>query len=179
MKLRHVLLPLLLITGVPALMYSQFTLDSVESKIARDYPITHLPVDTLKTALAGADSSSFLLFDVREKAEFDTSHIAGAIQVDPDLSAEDFIRHYGKRISTKHLVFYCSVGKRSSILAERVEAEALKLGAADVENLRGGIFRWYNDGYPVVDAQGETNAVHPYDDFWGQLLQKRTVHDKR
>jgi hypothetical protein len=40
-------------------------------------------------------------------------------------------------------------------------------------NLRGGIFRWYNEGKPVVDASGMTDDIHKFDPIWGMMVERR------
>ena len=111
-----------------------------------------------------------LLLDVREPAEFAVSHLAGAIQVNPDASLAEVRNLIGPERRGEPVLFYCSVGFRSSRLAKRVQARLLADGAPEVASLRGGIFAWANQGRPLVDAQGATQAVHPYDDCRAPLL---------
>ena len=49
-------------------------------------------------------------------------------------------------------------------------ARLREAGFAHVENLRGSIFEWANEGRPVVRDGREVEAVHPYDAVWGRLL---------
>lgn len=71
------------------------------------------------------------------------------------------------------MVFYCSVGYRSSTMVERISAAAHHSGARSVLNLRGGIFRWYSEARDVYDIDGEiTDDVHPYSDLWGRLISR-------
>ena len=165
---------LIVFLAIPAFIFSQFTLENVEKEIEKEYPITHVNINNLKEKLSSSDSSEYLLFDIREKEEYDKSHIHSAIWIDPDMSGNDFIDQYGAKIKRKHLVFYCSVGKRSSIFVERVLKKALTANRETIANLRGGIFRWYNNGFPVVNANGETDDIHPYNVYWGQLIERRT-----
>jgi hypothetical protein len=47
------------------------------------------------------------------------------------------------------------------------------MGYKEVYNLYGGIFKWINSGFPVVDAhQNETLNIHPYNERWGKWLNK-------
>lgn len=111
-----------------------------------------------------------VLFDVRTPAEYAVSHLPGAINVAPGMSAVTFLEQYGGAVGGKTAVFYCSVGVRSSKLAERV-AQGLKArGATAVDDLAGGIFAWHGEGRTLVDARGPTDFVHPYDSEWGRLL---------
>ena len=73
------------------------------------------------------------------------------------------------------MVIYCSVGVRSSRLAEHVVDAVREAGARDVYNLAGGIFAWHNRGYQLVDGSGPTAFVHPYDETWGRLVARRQL----
>jgi rhodanese-related sulfurtransferase len=155
--------------------FGQASLSMVEKIIESQYAIPHLSVRQLAALLHSKDSADIILFDVREPPEYAVSHIHGAVSVVPSMSQAEFTRLYGSSIRKKRVVLYCSVGKRSSDLATKIQAAAASCGAVSVENLRGGIFRWYNDGYAVENANGVTNTVHPYDSFWGLLVKQRTT----
>jgi rhodanese-related sulfurtransferase len=112
-----------------------------------------------------------VIFDVREVGEFDTSHLKGAIRVDPDVDPDAFLKQYGELLKDRTAVFYCSVGYRSSLLVERlVDATG---DSTNLVNLRGGIFKWYNEGLAVYDSAGATDEIHPFSVAWGRLLEKR------
>jgi len=177
MKIFLLFLAIAIILLVPTLLYSQFTLKNVEKKIAKDHPVGEITVDELHDKLQSADSSSYKVFDVREKDEFAVSRIPGARHVDPSISTEEFMKTHGAELKGKHLVFYCSVGKRSAMLTERLEEATKQAGAESASNLRGSIFRWFNTGYPVYSDSGEVTNVHPYDSKWGRLLEKRISAD--
>ena len=110
------------------------------------------------------DNPNLILLDTRPLPEYRVSHIDGAVQIDPDSQARklDALELEGKII-----VVYCSVGRRSSNFAQRLETELSQAGAQTVMNLEGGIFGWHNDGRALVNAQGVTDMVHPYNAFWG------------
>lgn len=147
------------------------TLAAFETSLAEDYPdLRHLSPEQLSL---DSDQPKILL-DVREPEEFAISHLAGAIQVDPDASSAEVRRLIGTRTTARSenvpVVFYCSVGYRSSKLAERVRKDLKADGISTIANLRGGIFAWANRGLPVVNDKGPTRAVHPYDDCRAPLL---------
>ncbi len=151
-------------TGAPA------TLQATIADVARRWPdIGHIAPAKLDRLMA---AHSAVVFDVRTPAEYAVSHLPGAILVDPDMGAATFLERYGKAVKGKTAVFYCSVGVRSSRLAERV-AQGLKArGATGVDDLAGGIFAWHGQARPLVDAKGPTDFVHPYDATWGRLLAR-------
>ncbi len=177
MKIFLLILAVALILLVPTLLYSQFTLKNVEKRIAKEHPVGEITVDELNGRLSTADSSNYCIFDVREVNEYHVSHLPGAIQVDPSISVDTFMENFAADVKGKHLVFYCSVGKRSAILTERLDEAAKQAGAVSSVNLRGSIFRWYNSGYPVYRDSSEVSEVHPYDSKWGRLLEKRSLSD--
>jgi rhodanese-related sulfurtransferase len=104
------------------------------------------------------------LLDVREPAEFAVSHLPGAIRVNPSASAREVTPRLN---SGRPVIVYCSVGYRSSRLAERLIAA----GVPRVSNLDGSIFAWANEGRPLVSDAGPVRRVHPYNAFFGRLLK--------
>ncbi len=140
-------------------------------KIRADHPtIEHMSGSQLLKE--GGNPQNTIIFDVREKHEFDVSHISGAIRVDPAIWTSTFISRYAKQTNGKKVIFYCSVGIRSSRLASRVGSRLLTSGAAKVANLEGGIFLWHRSRYKMVNAKGRTNKVHTFNSYWGKLLEK-------
>ncbi len=122
------------------------------------------------------DSASLMVFDTREAEEFAVSHLAGAIRIPPNLPPNEFIRDYGDLVEGMTVVFYCSVGARSSKYAEQSQDRLRALGADDVVNLEGGLFGWHNEERPLVDASGKaTPAIHPYDQYWGRLIDRSAL----
>lgn len=141
-------------------------LRSVQADIVDDYPAV-LHLDGAALAERARDA---LLFDVREVDEFAVSHLPGARRVDPDMDADAFMAAYGALIGGRDVVFYCSVGVRSSRMVERLSD---RLGAArSVWNLEGGVFAWHNASRPLENAAGATDFVHPYNRSWGRLVER-------
>ena len=121
-------------------------------------------------------SDACLLFDVREAAEFEVSRLAGAIRVSPRSRAAEVIAAVPcDRLAGATAVFYCAVGVRSARLVNRLQPDLLAVGVAGIASLSGGIFRWHNEGRPLVDAKGRANRVHPYNAHWRQFLLDRTA----
>ena len=144
-------------------------LASVHESVARRYKaVSHISAEALE-GMMGPDT---LLFDVRSQSEFNVSHIKGAERISPGLSRDDFIKIYGARAKGNKLIFYCSVGYRSSKLASRVQKDIAATDATEVYNLRGGIFEWHNGQRPLVNQYGVTDFIHPYDKSWGSLIER-------
>lgn len=151
---------------------TNFTLAAMEADVAQRFPlVTHLPRAELKSKLASENPP--LLVDVREDAEFNVSHLAGAIHMRPDIPIAEAKAQLQPLVAGRDAVFYCASGMRSSVLATEVQDELIKSGATAVYNLQGGIFGWHNDIGALVDAQGATHVVHPVSDRWGTLLLRQ------
>lgn len=145
-----------------------------EQRLLDTYPhVRH--VDPDRVAALIANPTETLTFDVRDDGEFAVSHIPGAIRVDPDIRSEAFLATFGDQLAGRTLVFYCSVGVRSSKLAGRLTEELRRRGAGRIYNLSGGIFRWHNERRPLVDASGATRYVHPFDPHWGRYVSRREL----
>jgi len=144
-------------------------LERVMLDVDRRYPtVEQMPVASLDEKLARRDR--IVLLDVREDVEFAVARLAGARRVAPDSDSDQVSALAGPDINGATVVFYCSVGERSSRMAKRASKTLLARGAAAVYNLRGGIFAWHNAERALVDARGKTDLVHPYNDRWGELL---------
>ena len=106
-----------------------------------------------------------LLLDARSVEEYEVSHLPGAVRVDPDAEPPTLPDGLAKDVP---IVAYCSVGYRSSVLANRL----MEAGYSEVWNLEGSIFEWANEGRPVYRGDREVRQVHPYDRRWGRLLDR-------
>jgi rhodanese-related sulfurtransferase len=137
----------------------------VKARIRRRYPaVPQLPVAALRDWLRDSTRPRPLLLDIRTPEEFAEGHLEGAVHVD---SASDALRRLRERPAGVSAVLYCSVGQRSSALADTLLAR----GAGSIYNLEGSLFEWANDGNAVVASDGRTGKVHPYDREWGVLLR--------
>ena len=125
-------------------------------------------VTVLADTLAGATPPP-LVIDVREPEEYAVSHLPGAVNAQGD-ALDSLVSEAG---DDREVVLYCSVGYRSSREAERLRRQ----GFDNVSNLEGSIFEWANAGHPLVrggpESQTPTDAVHPFDDEWGVLLEAK------
>ena len=107
-----------------------------------------------------------ILLDARERAEFEVSHLEGAAWV----GYNDFdLRRVWLLPRDQPIVVYCSVGYRSSLIAERMQ----EAGFSRVSSLWGGIFNWYNEQRLVVNASGPTENIHPYNEEWSRWIHPR------
>lgn len=48
-----------------------------------------------------------------------------------------------------------------------------------VYNLEGSLFKWANEGKPMVDINNRVTVyVHPYNAIWGKLLEKKLQREE-
>jgi rhodanese-related sulfurtransferase len=103
---------------------------------------------------------------VREKSEYEVSHIKNAMNFPYKKFKTEQISHISK---DKKIVIYCSVGYRSEKTIEKLK----KAGFKNCFNLYGGIFEWVNRGYSVYDKnQNLTTKTHAFSKGWGIWLEK-------
>lgn len=139
---------------------------STKEWIREEFPeVPTLDVATLAKRLR-ARAKAPLLIDVRAEAEFATSHLRGAVRADDEKAVLDVL---AKREKGRPVVLYCSVGYRSAAMTKRLR----ELGHEDVSNLEGSLFEWANEGLPVYRGAQRVEVVHPYDEDWGRLLDRK------
>jgi rhodanese-related sulfurtransferase len=121
-------------------------------------------VPEMDVAHAPKPDGAIRFIDAREKAEFNVSHIQGAVWAGFD----DFdLSRLADVPKTDTVIVYCSVGYRS----EKVALQLEEAGYQHVWNLYGGIFEWKNTGRTVVAPDGSaTDRVHAFDKNWGRWL---------
>ena len=149
------LLALALLVGCAA---SQQSFDQMVDKLL-DHSVTEVRVPEAST------DTTALFLDAREWNEYAVSHITDAVWVGYDDFSEERVAGIPK---DREVIVYCSVGYRS----EKVSEKLVAMGFTKVSNLYGGMFDWVNEKKPVIDANGKpTQAIHPYDDNWGQWIK--------
>jgi rhodanese-related sulfurtransferase len=113
----------------------------------------------------GAPDPRYIFVDVRPNSERLVSRIPGS------LSLQEFREgSISSANQAKTFVFYCTIGYRSSQVAQRLKDGSLKDGSLKVVNLRGGLIGWVHSGGLVVGANGkETKKFHVYGDKWNVL----------
>lgn len=162
----------LFVLPVPALAEQASPLDAVEADLRQSYPNVAV-MGSQDLAKLDTNGGGILLLDARTDAEFGVSRIAGALRVDPRMSAKQFQSTFGADLKGKTVVVYCAVGARSADLASRIDQVARQGGAAGVYNLGGGIFRWHNENRPLQGPSGATDEVHPYSGRAAPLIKRQ------
>jgi rhodanese-related sulfurtransferase len=143
------------------------TLDEIERRVAARHEVAEVRTwEAADLILRG----EVVVFDVRSQAEYDEGHIPGAIRVDPDMTAAEFLRRFALLQRDRDAIFYCAVGERSGRLIRRVQEAVEAAGGRGSFNLRGSMFRWHLEGRPVVAKGQLAGDIHPYDQAWQRLL---------
>lgn len=106
------------------------------------------------------------VLDSRETDEYNTSHIPGARLVGYDNFEISALKDIPKN---EKIYVYCSIGYRSEKIGEKL----LAAGYTKVYNLKGGIFNWSNNGYPIQNSAGtSTSKVHGYSKKWSKWINQ-------
>ncbi|XP_048477306.1 uncharacterized protein YqhL-like [Rhincodon typus] len=130
--------------------------------------------------LVKENRQQILLLDVRSPAEYEVSHLQGAVRIDPETTDVDhLVKDLGLAGSMdKTVVCYCTAGYHGSEMAEKLRrsltqgSEQEGPGSLKVYNLEGGLVKWANESKPMVDRLGQaTNLVHPYNNMWAYLVK--------
>ncbi|MBL8189065.1 MAG: rhodanese-like domain-containing protein [Acidobacteria bacterium] len=113
-----------------------------------------------------AQPESPLLLDARAPKEYAVSHLPDAHLTETEQQALALLQGTPKE---RRIVVYCSVGYRSSALAQKLQ----QAGFTNVFNLEGSIFEWANEGKPVYQGKQPVSLVHPFDKKWGLYLHEK------
>ncbi len=140
-------------------------LDLVHRVSARKFPsVNWIGAAELAGWRQDSTRSQPLLLDARTAPEYQLSHLAGARRIDPN---RPLLKHMEAFARDTPIVVYCSVGYRSSRVARWLGRQ----GFTNVRNLEGSLFAWANRARPMEAEGRPVKAVHPYNEFWGRLLE--------
>ena len=97
------------------------------------------------------------LLDVRTAGEYQRSHMANALQADW-MNMQQFADRVQYLDKTKPVFVYCASGGRSAEAAKYLKEK----GFTNVEDLKGGLTSWKNDGKPVIAVNKEEMKIGAY-----------------
>lgn len=128
-----------------------------------------LSVPVISVEEAYDNCTNYIFLDARELEEYKVSRIQNA----------RFIGHTDFKLENvedlerdTEIIIYCSIGYRSEKIGEQLS----KAGFKNVKNLYGSIFEWANQGYPLVDAEGNvTDRIHTYNKSWSKWVEHPEV----
>lgn len=112
----------------------------------RDAPIDVSPQDTLARLTDGSSQ----LVDVRERSEWNHSHVDGTIHI----PLSELQQRAAELDRARPIVFLCRVGGRSTLAAQ-----AFRRAGFDAYSLDGGLLAWNAAGLPLTPA-GAGVATH-------------------
>lgn len=121
-------------TTIQAEEEAENAVEKIGVTIAQDYVARH---------------DNAIIMDVRTPAEFDMSHITGAINV--DVQNKDFASMVASLDKDKTYLVHCTknpVGGRSSRALETLQS----LGFRNLYNLEGGYIAWKEAELPLTEA---------------------------
>jgi len=134
--------------------------------------VAHISTEELNQWIHDKGREMPLIIDTREKKEYEVSHLPGAVWGGNNKKrVKKILENQGKRAA----VLYCSVGERSANIAQWLEKQKFE----NIYNLEGSIFQWANKGYPVFKNSERVDKVHPFDNSWGKLLEKKYWNDDK
>lgn len=139
--------------------------------IREDFPgVRQMTTQQLADLLSAADQEKPLLLDAREDIEYAVSHLENALKAATEEEAVKILKH---REMDHVIVVYCSVGYRSSKLAQKLQSA----GYTQVWNLEGSVFKWANEGRPLYKGRQPVHNVHPFNMKWGRFLNRELWSD--
>ena len=142
-------------------------LEGMKKVVRARFPkVRQLSTAELADWLKDGSRAAPVLLDVRTAAEFNVSHLPGARRVEPE---EEAAKVAPLLTPGRPVVMYCSVGYRSSAMAQRLA----KAGVTELFNLEGSIFQWANEGRPLERDGKTANKVHPYNGTFGKMLDSQ------
>jgi rhodanese-related sulfurtransferase len=146
----------------------------IDNELRANFPnVASIKAADLQTLLSNQKRP--IILDVRAPEEFAISHLPGAVRIDPGAKIDDVLRAIGQQLNGRDVIVYCSVGLRSTELADRMREGLKAKGAGRIANLSEGIFGWHNANRPLMQGAQATSYVHPYDALWGQLLRQQNL----
>ena len=146
--------------------YSNAQFDKMSDDMAAKFKAPLITQAEFKKRMS--DEKVYIL-DARESAEYNVSHIPGALHVGyENFDLKSSVAKLDKSIP---MYVYCSVGYRSGDIAAK-----LQKAGYNAYNLHGGIFAWTNNQEKVVNRHGNpTDKIHGYNTSWGKWLKQGKI----
>ncbi len=149
-----------------ALAYGPWRQSQVRDAVHEQFPnIATIEGGKLAHWLETKNAQPPVIFDVRTRAEFELSHLPGALQIAP--SATPASLGYAGEYDTP-FVIYCTVGFDSSSYALGL----MQRGCKRVQILEGGIYQWANEGRALEGALGGKGRVKLGNAEYSLLLER-------
>lgn len=158
-------LPILIGAGVALLAGRPLAFEVVRRMTVRRFPdVQWIAAADLARWREDPARAQPVVLDARTQAEFDVSHLKGALRIDPYRPLLHPLRGMPKDTA---IAVYSSVGYRAARVAHWLRRQ----GYSRVSTLEGSLFAWANDERPMFHDDRPTVQVHPYDERWGLMLE--------
>lgn len=149
-------LPILVIGGLAiAYLFARpdtAGLSAIVSVVSRAYPdVPGITATELSDWMTNENRIRPTLLDVRTPEEYQVSHLANAIRIEPEAEIDQLPDSVNPE---EPVALYCAVGYRASELANRM----IEAGFTQVYNLNGGIYQWANLDLPMTNQSNEPVA---------------------
>ena len=132
------------------LAYRPWQRGRVREAVHEQFP-TIIGIDGAQLArwMSAKDEQPPTIFDVRTQAEFDASHLPGALHIAPSATPSSL------GYENTPFVVYCTVGFDSASYALGL----MQRGYQRVQILDGGIYQWANEGRALEGVLGSKERV--------------------
>ena len=148
-------------------MQAQNEIEAALDKYA-DGSVEYISTDELAKLIS--NNQNIQILDTRKKEEFEVSHLENALHV--GYKKFDVERCENQLNKNQPIIVYCSIGVRSEEIGEKLKTA----GFENVKNLRGGLFKWFNENRKIIDKRGKsTHNIHGYNKKWSQFLKRGEV----
>ena len=138
--------------------------------------VTNISTEKLNDLISEGQikDKKLVIVDARSEDEFNVSSLDHAIHINFPLEQGSVKRFVDQNVTenTENIVCYCSLGYRSSIVAQHIQSylEEADNSRVNVYNLEGSIFKWLNEERTVTNKQGDiVSYAHPFSFKWGIL----------
>lgn len=151
------------------LAYLPWRWERTKEELRNRHPtVRRIDLEGLRGWFSKGEGPLPVLIDVRPRADYDFSHLQGALH----MGVSDTPASLGFPENTdESLVVYDAVGED----AFPVAASLVQRGYARVQALEGGIFEWANHGLPLAGPAGATGKVQPGKAKFASLLKRRAT----
>ena len=103
------------------------------------------PAEAEKMIKTNQRDSAFVILDVRTPEEFNSGHLAGAVNV--DYRSSDFQNKIDELSKSRTYLLYCRTGHRSANALSLMKSK----GYQRVYNMLGGITRWREENRDISE----------------------------
>jgi rhodanese-related sulfurtransferase len=152
-------------------VHKQWDWKSLKKLILDTFPnVQRITTEQLAHILSSSKLEKPILLDAREQEEYDVSHLKNALKTTTTAEALEILKNEKKN---RFIIVYCAVGYRSARLVQQLKER----GFSNTYYVEGSIFKWVTEGRPVYRGDQRVYNVHPYEEEWRHLLNKKYWSD--